>query len=226
MKWSNDEHNNWDNKALSWHQNSENMWENGSRKSIIPFFSQYVQKGMNVLDLGCGDGYGSLKLNQIGGYNVIGIDLSPEMIKLALTRKKEGLQFREASILDLPFQANTFDGLLSINCLEWTSDPYRALQNVYSVLREQGKFCIAILGPTAFPREESFFRLYGKRTFCHTIMPWEFERMAIENGWRILDGYGVYKKGVKEDLVKNLSVELKQSLSFMWVFMLEKYHAG
>jgi hypothetical protein len=78
------------------------------------------------------------------------------------------------------------------------------------------------LGPTAQPRKNSFQRLYGEKVICNTIMPWELEQLANENGWKTVDGFGVYKKGVKEQHTKSLSKELKQALSFMWFFYCKK----
>ena len=51
-----------------------------------------------------------------------------------------------------------------------------------------------MLGPTAGPRKQSFPRLYGKLVICNTMMPWEFERLALENGWEKVDELTVFKK--------------------------------
>lgn len=55
-----------------------------------------------------------------------------------------------------------------------------------------------------------------------TMMPWEFEKLALENGLKYADGFGVYKKGIKVKHYTDLPRELKQSLSFMWLFLLKK----
>ncbi len=34
-----------------WVKNSQEMWETGSRKNIIPFFSEYVPSGLKVADI-------------------------------------------------------------------------------------------------------------------------------------------------------------------------------
>ena len=68
----------WDESAKNWAANSKEMWDGGSRKTIIPFFVEHIPLG-KVVDLGCGDGYGSLKLAR-AGFQVIGLDLSQKMI--------------------------------------------------------------------------------------------------------------------------------------------------
>lgn len=220
-KWQADSKRQWDDKANFWNSHSAEMWEAGNRSNIIPFFSKSVNKPAKVADIGCGDGYGSHKLNQ-EGYEVIGVDISSEMIHLANKRKSETLLFKQASIMDMPFKPNEFDAILSINCIEWVEDPFGALNCLYNILKPGGLLCIGILGPTAQPRKNSFRRLYGESVICNTIMPWEFEQLAIENNWKAVDGFGVYKQDVTKQQTEHLARELKQALSFMWVFLLRK----
>ena len=111
---------------------------------------------------------------------------------------------------------------MAINSLEWTEEPLRALNEIKRVLKKDGYACIAILGSTAKPRENSYPRLYGKDVVCNTMMPWEFEQLAKEQGFEVVDGIGVYKRGVNEKMLGQLPTELQQSLTFLWVFMLKR----
>ncbi len=52
----------------------------GVGSTIIPFFEQYVKKEAQVLDVGCGDGYGTYKLSR-AGYKAVGVDISEVMIQ-------------------------------------------------------------------------------------------------------------------------------------------------
>lgn len=212
----------WDNQADFWNQNSEEMWDSGSRSKILPFFEQYVKKGAKIVDVGCGDGYGTYKASK-AGYHACGVDLSAQMIRIAKERgESEYLSFVEGDLIALPFQDEEFDAVLAVNSLEWTEKPLLALTEIKRVLQPDGFACIAILGPTAHPRKNSFPRLYGKEAVCNTMMPWEFEQLAGQQGFELIDGIGVYKRGVDEKMVGQLSVELRQALTFMWVFMLKK----
>lgn len=214
----------WDNMADFWHQNSRDMWDAGSRKTIIPLFKRFAvaDRSNSVLDAGCGDGYGSYKLYQ-AGYKVIGVDLSEEMIKTAKFRgENEFLQFQQADLTKLPFGDQSFSAILSINAVEWVEHPLNALNELQRVLKKGGLLCLGILGPTAAPRENSYRRLYGEEVVCNTMMPWECARLCEENGWTVVYGEGVYKEGVTEDMVTRLSQELRQSLTFMWLFILKR----
>ncbi|MFD1038317.1 class I SAM-dependent methyltransferase [Virgibacillus byunsanensis] len=212
----------WDNRATFWNERSTNMWDNGSRKEIVPFVQKYVTTGSNILDIGCGDGYGSYKLHYLG-YNVTGVDISSEMISRATKRlKNEDITFLQGDIMNLSFEDNSFDSLMAINVLEWTEVPAKALLEINRVLKKDGLLCVGILGPTAGPRGNSYPRIHGEKTIANTMMPWEFQQLAKEYKLEYLDGFGVYKEEVKKHHLEGLPLELKQALTFMWVFMLRK----
>lgn len=222
--WSKEAEKQWDKKSSNWSSKSKEMWENGSRKDIVPFFAQFVPEGNSVCDLGCGDGFGSLKLSN-AGYKVTGIDVSEEMIARAKSVNNSD-QFIKGDILNLPFPDDSFDAVIAINSLEWTEAPLKVLNEMQRVVKRGGFACIGILGPTAAPRVNSYRRLYGEKVICNTMMPWEFEKLAVENHWKKIDDLGVYKRGT-DGLPKGaLSLELRQSLSFIWVFMMQNNKKG
>lgn len=53
------------------------QWQQKYNYSV---FEQYVKKEAQVLDVGCGDGYGTYKLSR-AGYKAVGVDLSEVMIQ-------------------------------------------------------------------------------------------------------------------------------------------------
>ncbi|HDR7949303.1 TPA: class I SAM-dependent methyltransferase [Bacillus toyonensis] len=221
FNWHESAEKKWDISAEYWNQNSQEMWDSGSRSTIIPFFEQYVEKEAQVLDVGCGDGYGTYKLSRVG-YKAVGVDLSEIMIQKGKERGEDSnLSFVKGDLSALPFENEQFKASMAINSLEWTENPLQALNEIKRVLKKDGYACIAILGPTAKPRENSYPRLYGKDVVCNTMMPWEFEQLAKEQGFEVVDGIGVYKRGVNEKMLGQLPTELQQSLTFLWVFMLK-----
>lgn len=212
----------WNNRAASWNNNSKKLWNDGSRKNIIPFFKKNFKKEKDILDIGCGDGYGSYLLSQIG-YKVDGVDFSEEMIDHAMKQDySKDINFSQADVCHLPFKDQKYDGIMAINVLEWTEIPSEGLLEINRVLKNEGLLCIGILGPTAGPRNNSYPRIYGEKSICNTMMPWEFERMALANGFEMVDGMGVFKEGVNDSHLLNLSLELRQALTFMWVFIFRK----
>ncbi|WP_078409658.1 class I SAM-dependent methyltransferase [Priestia abyssalis] len=222
FEWHEEARKQWDDRAGFWNKNSEEMWIEGSRKTIIPFLEPYIEKGSFIVDAGCGDGLGSYLLAK-KGYRVTGVDLSNEMIEKAKARTDlDSLTFVQGDLTNLPLEEKSADAVMAINSLEWTEKPIDALNELKRIVKDKGHACVGILGPTAHPRVNSYRRLYAEKVIMNTMMPWEFEQLAMENGWTVRDGHGVYKRGVNEKLLGSLPKELQQSLTFMWVFMLQK----
>lgn len=222
FNWTKEAEKLWDQQADHWNSRSRKMWESGSRKDIIPFLERYVISGAKVCDLGCGDGYGSLKLSS-AGFKVVGVDVSVDMIQKAkIINEGHTSQFVKDDIGSLKFPDESFDAVLAINSLEWTESPLKVIEEIKRILIPNGRACVGILGPTAAPRINSYQRLYGDKVICNTMMPWEFERLACENGLKKISEFGVYKRESEGLPIENLPVSLKQALAFLWVFMLEK----
>ncbi|PLR99666.1 class I SAM-dependent methyltransferase [Bacillus sp. T33-2] len=221
FNWAREAEKEWNGKAGFWNKRSAEMWDSGSRKDIVPFTKKIFPAGAKVCDLGCGDGYGSVKLSE-AGYDVTGLDVSEEMLEKARSMSEgKAIQFLKRDISETGLPSSSFDALIAINSLEWTEKPLEVLTEMQRIVKPGGMACVGILGPTAAPRINSFRRLYGEKVICNTMMPWELEQLAAENGWKKADEYGVYKRGATELPLGSLANELRQSLSFMWVFMLE-----
>lgn len=220
--WHDEVTNKWNANAANWDERSKNMWEKGSRKTIIPFIKEHVPSHAKILDVGCGSGYGSYKLDQVG-YDVTGVDISEEMIHLA-KKKRQGtnMTFSVADVNDLPFESDSFDALMSINVLEWTKVPAVALAELSRVLKKDGLTCVGVLGPTAGPRANSYRRVYGDEVILNTMMPWEFLQLAKEQGFHLLADKGVWKRETTDIQMETLPLMMQQALSFMWLFMLQK----
>ncbi len=223
-KWNRNVAHQWNENAANWHARSEEMWERGSRKPVLPLFTRLVSPADGpVLDAGCGDGYASWQLAR-RGYAVEGIDIAEEMIHLAQGNGPQGfpIRFQTGDVTRLPYDDGHFAGILSINVVEWTQSPLAALREFHRVLKPGGVLLLGILGPTAGPRSYSYRRLYGEPAIQNTMMPWEARQLAEENGYRLIAEEHVYKEGVTPGLAGQLSAELRQALSFLTLFALEK----
>ena len=97
-----------------------------------------------VLDNACGSGSTAVYLAQKYGCQVVGVDISKEMVAqaTALVRQK-GLErqvsFREADALALPFSADEFDVVVSQAMLILVSDKKQAVREALRVTRPGGR---------------------------------------------------------------------------------------
>lgn len=108
---------------------------------ISNFFSEYGNAGKNVLDLACGTGSFSKRLNDMG-YNVTGLDLSADMLTVAKSKAPE-ISFINADMTDFSFNEK-FDFCIcmldSINHLTDYEDVKKCFDCVYSSLSDNGIF--------------------------------------------------------------------------------------
>lgn len=114
-----------------------------------PFSLGPIHPGESILDIGCGGGLDSLVAALLAGpsVNVVGIDLSPEMIR----RAKNNLQkmnlthviFQAYSGERIPFPDATFDVVLSNGVFNLIPDKLLALKEVHRVLKIDGRLMMA-----------------------------------------------------------------------------------
>jgi SAM-dependent methyltransferase len=94
-----------------------------------------ARAGERVLDLGCGDGALTERL-QSQGCRVVGVDASPEQVEAA---RRRGLDARVADAERLDFHAQ-FDAVFSNAALHWMKRPDAVLAGVREALVPGGRF--------------------------------------------------------------------------------------
>jgi ubiquinone/menaquinone biosynthesis C-methylase UbiE len=104
----------------------------------------FTKKGAKILDLGCGTGRTTIPLKRYG-FEVIGVDITPEMIinaKRIVKKKGIKIEYRIEDATSLKFKDNSFDYVLFSN-QGWAMIPSeksrtKALDEVYRILKKGG----------------------------------------------------------------------------------------
>ncbi|MCL4493125.1 MAG: class I SAM-dependent methyltransferase [Nitrospirae bacterium] len=100
--------------------------------------------GKEVLDIACGEGYGSSLLAK-RAKGVIGVDISDEAISHAIRKygNQKNLEFRVGSCTDMPCADESFDIVVSFETIEHIAGQKRMLDEVKRVLRKPGILIIS-----------------------------------------------------------------------------------
>jgi SAM-dependent methyltransferase len=93
-------------------------------------------KGREVLDIACGEGYGSAALLRAGATRVTGIDVSEDACRHA--RRKYGIEARVGNAEAIPFPSASVDAVVSFETIEHVPDAARFLDECQRVLRPGG----------------------------------------------------------------------------------------
>jgi SAM-dependent methyltransferase len=99
-------------------------------------FATKFARGKVVLDIACGEGYGSAALKRAGAAKVIGVDLSEEAC--AHVRSKYDIETRVGDAEAIPLDDSSVDLVVSFETIEHVGKPARFLDEIKRVLRPNG----------------------------------------------------------------------------------------
>ncbi len=165
----------------------------GSARRMAIFEALAIETGQSILDLGCGGGHLVREIALATGDNgrVVGLDASAEQLKAAveLCADLPAVELIEGDATDLPFEDGTFDGLASIQMLEYITEVNRALDEARRVLKRGGKAAfISVLwehwrfhgaDPSLNDRMHHIWRAHCS----HQMLPLEMPRKLLASGF-------------------------------------------
>jgi SAM-dependent methyltransferase len=131
--------------------------------------------GERILDLGCGDGVLTERLQSLG-CDVLGVDASPEQVAAA---RRLGVAAEVADAARLGFAA-AFDAVFSNATLHWVKDADAAIAGVYRALRPGGRFAAELGGEGCVARIRGGLAasLAARGIDAAALDPWYFPPLA------------------------------------------------
>lgn len=152
-----------------------------------------LPRGARVADLGCGSGTFTGLLRE-AGYNPVGLDISPKLIALG-KRKYPGLALVEGDAENLPFAAESLDGVLLSGLVHHFPDPRRLAKEVFRVLKPGGRFLAFDpnrMNPFMWlyrDRASPFYSSAGVTENERPVLGWQMARVFRDEGFRIQIDY-------------------------------------
>ena len=149
---------------------------------FLGIFSKcHIPLSGKILDVGCGTGYYCKIFHELG-FESVGVDFSRTAIDKA-KQKYPNLEFHVADAMNLPFEPETFDVILSYGCSVVSTHD---LSKIHSYVRH----LVTFLKPGGWLFLIGGSNLSGKRLttstwLCHT---WEDLRQFIPDGNWLLTG--------------------------------------
>ncbi len=242
----------WDNLALTWDEFSQKRplfkqtweeWDFSFRSHLPP-----PDSSITVLDAGCGVGQFSCLFAQFG-YRVKACDLSPNMLDFARKRAESlefvtptpPVEFRLASLDQLPYLDSEFDFVWSRAVLDFTARPAYALKELRRVTKAGGKLILATLGVNSPVKQNYWLRFLSgldpvadyTTNVLNGITPWEVGAILRVVGWKILDQEGLYGASVSgvqnqfsKESMKDQPILFQQVACSVWQLVAEAVEPG
>ena len=125
------------------YRTQKRAWRGVTNIGSVPF-----DEGSSVLELGCGNGK-TLAALRDAGYRVTGVDFSQEAVNASRSLLGEDTDLRCASVLDLPFEDEYFDGVVMFHVLEHiTSEQERqASSEIFRVMKPGSRLMLKSFSP-------------------------------------------------------------------------------
>ncbi len=141
-----------------------------------------------LLDIGCGTGYLIELLKKQKEAEYYGLDLSPEMIKVAKSKFDESVTLTIGSADDLPYFSQEFDVVCCVQSFHHYPYPKKAMQEAYRVLKPGGLYILSDTGCSGIAKyfDNFVFRHFMKSGDYAAYSRKDIEKQMVDAGFTIV----------------------------------------
>ena len=155
-------------------------------------FMEKLPKSGRVLDLGCGTGLPYARHLDENGFDVLGVDLSEEMVKVA-SKNVPGAKFVQFSMSEIPYR-DEFHGVISLfSMLLLPPDLFKeTASRIYSALVDGGHFYLSLNEPASVsddPDSDVIVNIMGQDMYSRAYTVQEIEGVFRSLGFSLVKFY-------------------------------------
>lgn len=168
------------------------QYDKSARRDMAELYRTWAVKlaeglmdGSNVLEIAPGPGYLAIELAKRRNLKIVGLDVSETFVAIARKNAHSAgvhIDFQHGNASAMPFENEKFDFLMCTSSFKNFSEPLKALNEMYRVLKPGGKAWISDLRHDVSDETiNSFVRdtmkisglngVFMKYTFKHTLRP-------------------------------------------------------
>jgi ubiquinone/menaquinone biosynthesis C-methylase UbiE len=154
------------------------FWEHVQRyRFALPYLQQ-----RRVLDIACGEGYGTAAIAAGGAAETVGVDISPE--SCAHATAKYGIDARVGSAESIPLPSASQDAIVSFETIEHLQSPDLFLNECHRVLTPGGRLIIST------PNRPVYHQHSPHNAYHHHEMTLHEFKLALQQKFEILALFG------------------------------------
>jgi ubiquinone/menaquinone biosynthesis C-methylase UbiE len=181
-------------------------WVDGSFSGQYAAFKscvlRLIEADDKVLEVGTGTGSIALAIGETGP-EVMGIDISPEMVAVAMDKLKAAaganVRFQVSDAYSLPFEDGTFDKVVAVNALQTMKEPQRAVSESLRVLKDGGEaicitYCFGTSGAWEIIKLARWVVRYGLPKYWRNFKCEQVRELFAQAGYDVIGTERVWER--------------------------------
>lgn len=169
-------------------------WYSRTRRNDMQEFRQEAKSvaerlrgGSQVLEVAPGPGFFAIELATLGDFKITGLDISRTLVEIATENARNaGLQidFRLGNASAMPFADESFDFVYCSAAFKNFSEPVKALDEIFRILRSKGEAIIADLRKDASVDEiDAYVTQSGRKRIDAWMTRWTFRHVLLKRAY-------------------------------------------
>src|SRR5215210_270636 len=199
--------------AAQWYDNNTRKHRLAEMKTYAKEVAKQIQDGCSILEVAPGPGYLAIELAKLGKFKIIGLDISKDFVEIARRNAKEAgaeVEFWQGSVANIPFPDNMFDFIICTAAFKNFKEPFKALSQMYRVLRSGGAALIIDMNRNASNQQiEDYTKEMGAKGVDKLFLKMIF-KYFLRNGAYTKDEFTnlISKTAFKEYDIKEEGISL------------------